>query len=160
MTSNVVSMMIADDNQEIKKTGPAAQNPGKSMENSSLIKSANALPVFLIAEDELINRAYLMTILKKHSSAIFVASNGEEAVNMCRSHAEISIVLMDIKMPKMDGITATNLIKKFRPDLPIIAVTAYAMGRNKEQMLDIGFSDFIPKPVMENELMQIIRKFD
>ena len=143
----------------IKKTEPDIQDPGKAAENCSLIKSASLRPVFLVAEDELINRAYLVTILEKHSSAIFVASNGLEAVDMCQAHPEISMVFMDIKMPKMDGITATNLIKQFRPDLPVIAVTAFMRGLDKEQIMDVGFNGFLPKPVLENELVKMIRQF-
>ena len=62
-------------------------------------------------------------------------------------------------MPKMDGITATNLIKEFRPDLPIIAVTAVSMGHDRQQMLDAGFTDFLSKPVSQKELMQMIGKY-
>jgi len=116
-------------------------------------------PVILVAEDDLNIDLYMEIILQPITSAIFKAPNGKEAVEMCRLHPEISLVLMDVKMPVMDGLEATRQIKSFRKDLPIIAVTAYALGRNKKEALDAGCDDFLSKPVSRQDLYEKFVKF-
>jgi two-component system sensor histidine kinase/response regulator len=114
----------------------------------------NGLPVILIVEDEYANRVYLEIILRKHVSVIYLATNGAEAVNLCREHPEISLVLMDIKMPVMNGIDATHLIKQFRKDLPVIAVTAHGMHADETNILESGFDDYLAKPCQSDDLMK------
>jgi len=97
-------------------------------------------------------------LLQPITSAIFKAPNGQVAVEMCRLHPEISIVLMDVKMPVMDGLEATRQIKSFRKDLPVIAVTAYALSRDKKKALDAGCDDFMSKPVSKKELLEKLKK--
>ncbi|MEI6889435.1 MAG: PAS domain S-box protein [Bacteroidota bacterium] len=115
-------------------------------------------PVVLIAEDDLYSDFYMDIILQPITSAIFKAPNGQVAVEMCRLHPEISIVLMDVKMPVMDGLEATRQIKSFRKDLPVIAVTAYALSRDKKKALDAGCDDFMSKPVSKKELLEKLKK--
>ena len=85
--------------------------------------------------------------------------NGKEAVDQCREHPEISLVLMDMKMPVMDGYEATREIKSFRKDLPVIAVTAYAMKSDEKKVLKAGCDDYLAKPVEKNTLMKILAKY-
>ncbi len=115
-------------------------------------------PVILVAEDDLYSDFYMEVILKSVASIVFKAANGKEAVEMCRLHPEISIVLMDVKMPVMDGLEATRQIKSFRKDLPVIAVTAYALSRDKRIALDAGCDDFLSKPVSKKELLEKLKK--
>ena len=86
------------------------------------------------------------------------AINGEEAVEMCLKNNEIDIVLMDIKMPLMNGYLATKKIKAHKPELPIIAQTAYSTSSEKELALQHGCDDFISKPINKEMLLQLINK--
>lgn len=106
----------------------------------------------VLAEDEPANLYYLQEILQKTGITIYPAANGEEAVRLCRLHPEIDLVLMDIKMPVMDGFTATRLIKQFRSDIPVIAQTAYAMHDDEERCLREGCDGYIAKPVFQDAL--------
>ncbi len=113
----------------------------------------------LIAEDEEINYLYLETLLQdriKLNSEIFHAKNGKEAVEICKNNSDIQFVLMDLKMPVMNGFEATRLIKKIRPDLPIIAQTAYSTMADKEKAKSVGCDDFITKPIDEHEFKKLI----
>ena len=123
------------------------------------IKHAGIIrPVILLVEDDLSSGLYMTTILKPVASVIFKAPNGQMAVEMCRLHPEISLVLMDVKMPVMDGLEATRKIKSFRKDLPIIAVTAYALSMDKQKALDAGCDDFMSKPVSKKDLLEKLKK--
>ena len=106
----------------------------------------------VLAEDEPANLYYLQEILQKTGITVYPAVNGEEAVRLCRLHPEMDLVLMDIKMPVMDGFTATRLIKQFRPDIPVIAQTAYAMHDDEERCLREGCDAYIAKPVFQDAL--------
>jgi two-component system cell cycle response regulator DivK len=114
--------------------------------------------VVLIAEDDDSNSFFLQKILKSESVSILLAINGEEAVEQCRKHPEISLVLMDIKMPVMDGLEATRQIKSFRKDLPVIAITAFAMTGDKKRALEAGCDDYMAKPVGKDDLLAKFRK--
>jgi len=115
-------------------------------------------PVILIAEDDEVNSIYLQTILKISSYATLVAMDGKEAVELCRQHPEISLVLMDIKMPVMDGMEATREIKSFRENLPIIATTAFAMNEDIKKAKDAGCDDYLAKPVSKEVLIETLKK--
>lgn len=121
--------------------------------------SENNSPLILIAEDEDSNYLYLEIILKKERLNIVRAKDGQEAVDLCRKYSNISIALMDIKMPVMDGLEATRLIKSFRSNLPIIGVTAYALSGDVSRVLQAGFDDYLPKPLRRDTLLLTLRKF-
>lgn len=116
-------------------------------------------PVILIAEDDESNLFYLEAILKEKLVSIISAINGKEAVDQCRQHPEISLVLMDIKMPVMDGLEATREIKLFRRDLPIIACTAFALSGDTKMLLDAGCDDYVSKPVNKKILLGKLEKY-
>ncbi|MEI7501053.1 MAG: PAS domain S-box protein [Bacteroidota bacterium] len=123
------------------------------------IKHAGMIrPVILLAEDDHSSGRYMEMILKPITSGIFKAPNGHVAVEMCHLHPEISLVFMDLKMPGMDGLEATLQIKSFRNDLPIIAVSAYALSSDKQKALDAGCDDFLSKPVSKRELLEKLKK--
>ena len=121
-------------------------------------KELNGLPVMLIADDESTHRIYLDSFLKKYTSRIFQARNGREAVDLCREHPEIQLVMMDIKMPVLDGFEATREIKSFRNDILIIAFTAYAMNRDRKAALDAGCDDYVAKPTDSDGLLEVLKK--
>jgi signal transduction histidine kinase/CheY-like chemotaxis protein len=110
----------------------------------------------LVAEDEMFNFSYIEEILNQTNVQILHAWDGKEAVEIVRRHPEISLVLMDIKMPEMDGYAATRLIKKMRPQLPVIAQTAYAISENRGNEYQTGFDYYITKPVSHNFFMKIL----
>jgi len=111
----------------------------------------------LVDDDELSLDLY-KAILKETSFKYLVTRNGLEAIEACREYSEISLVLMDIKMPVMDGYTATQKIREFRKDLPIVAVTAYAMIGDKEKAINVGCTDCITKPISPALLLSTINK--
>jgi CheY-like chemotaxis protein len=115
--------------------------------------------VVLIAEDEDLNYRYLKEVLLGLKAKIFHAKNGLEAVEMCKQYPDIELVLMDIKMPKMNGYMAASEIKKFRPKLPIIAQTAFAMLGDKDTAIESGCDDYISKPIKRDELLELIMKY-
>lgn len=112
----------------------------------------------LVAEDEDSSFMLLKMILLQNNFKVIRAANGLEAVDLCRSRDDIDLVLMDIKMPKMDGLSATRVIKKEKPGLPIVAVTAYALKGNRENALEAGCNDYLTKPVSIDLLLGTINK--
>lgn len=113
---------------------------------------------FLVVEDDQHSFEFLQIILQKQGARIFRAIDGEEAIKFCKENPDIDLVLMDINMPIMNGYEATKEIKKFRPKLPIIAQTAYAIAGDKEKALAAGCDDYISKPIKKEELIEKIRK--
>jgi len=113
----------------------------------------------LIAEDEDLNFFYLVTVLEKSDLTIIRATDGQEAVSIIRDNPDIRLIIMDIKMPIMNGIEATRLIKQHNPDIYIIAYTAYALMGDNERLLEEGFDDYISKPAVKDELLEKIGKF-
>lgn len=110
----------------------------------------------LIAEDEIYNYLLLETILTRNGNTLYHASNGKEAVEIFRENLTIDVILMDIKMPIMDGITAFKEIRKVNTKVPVIAQTAYALDNDRTRLLELGFFDYIVKPVKADELIEKI----
>ena len=112
----------------------------------------------LIAEDEDINFLFLETLLQPMNWKLLRARNGQEAVEMARADLSIRLILMDIRMPIMDGFQAATIIKEFRPELPILAQTAYANDFEIEKYRAV-FDDYMTKPLRIQILKQKISKF-
>lgn len=121
-------------------------------------KTTNNLLV-LIAEDDETNFLYIEAVMKKIGCKYIHAANGAEAVDMCKQHKHLSLVLMDIKMPVMNGLEATQLIHKLRPELPIIATTAYAQTSDEYRFLSAGCNGYLVKPVKRESLLQLLQKY-
>jgi PAS domain S-box-containing protein len=115
--------------------------------------------VILIAEDDETSYRLLLTSLKKFGVVALRAYNGEEAIDLVKKHKQISLILMDIKMPVMDGLEATKLIKQIRPELPIIAQSAYAFNEDIEKAKDAGCDDHLSKPILSAKLHKILVKY-
>ncbi len=111
----------------------------------------------LVAEDNDSNFILMTYILKKYFQ-FERARNGQEAVEMVEK-GDFDLVLMDIKMPVMDGLEATKNIKASHPDLPIIALTANAFDSDRQLALDAGCNDFLSKPVSSEQCLKTIHKF-
>lgn len=114
--------------------------------------------VILVVEDEESNYTFLEQVLKRTGVKIFWAKNGAEAVNMAHSE-KLDLILMDIRIPGMDGYEATRQIKKERKNLPVIAQTAYALKGEKEMSIESGCDDYISKPIDIKELMAMLDKY-
>lgn len=110
----------------------------------------------LVAEDNDSNYL-LMSYILKRDYEFSRARNGREAVDMVLSEKP-DLVLMDIKMPLMDGIEATRLIKAKLPDLPIVALTANAFDNDRQQAFDAGCCDFLSKPVSADNCLKVIAR--
>jgi signal transduction histidine kinase len=112
----------------------------------------------LIAEDDDINYLYIKEIFKGSGVEILHAFNGKEAVEMCQKNDRIGIVLIDIKMPVMNGYEAIKKIREFRPKLPIIAQTAFALSNEMLKAFNAGSNDYISKPFTKEQLLAMISK--
>ncbi len=115
--------------------------------------------LFLIAEDDKFSYKFLEGFLKQTRAEVIRASDGREAVEMCRNNKNIDLVLMDIQMPEMNGLVATEEIKKFNRGIPIIAQTANAISEERQRCIQAGCDDFITKPVNITELYAKIDKW-
>lgn len=113
--------------------------------------------VVVIAEDEQINFLFLKAVLKPTKTSIIWTKSGRETIDVCLSN-HVDIVLMDIKMPDLNGLEATIEIKKQKPELPIIAQTAYAMEEDEEASIKAGCDDYISKPIRPENLLSIMTK--
>ena len=110
----------------------------------------------LIAEDNDSNFVLMSYILKKHYQ-FERAKNGQEAVEMVDKN-QYDIVLMDIKMPIMNGLEATKAIREKHPDLPILALTANAFDSDRQLAMEVGCNDFLSKPVSSEECIETIKR--
>ncbi len=113
----------------------------------------------LIAEDEEMNFLFLMEALKSSGIKLIWAKNGKAAVDHVESDPSVDLVLMDIKMPDMDGYEATKRIKSIRQELPVIIQTAFALSDEKERSFEKGCDDFITKPINRKLLFKTIKRF-
>jgi len=115
-------------------------------------------PLVLVVEDQELNFLYIEELLLDMELDYIHAKNGKEAIKYCQENDDISLVLMDIKMPEMDGFTATKLIREFKPNLPIIAQTAYALQAEVNKYGKV-FDDYIIKPISEAVFQNSVNKF-
>ena len=112
----------------------------------------------LIAEDEPANFIYIEEVLKITHAKILKAVNGKEAVDIISQNNKVDIIIMDIKMPVMDGYEATRRIKELRKDIPVISQSAYAMPGDIDKGLESGMNDYLIKPVKPKVLLSILNK--
>ncbi|MFO7940374.1 MAG: ATP-binding protein, partial [Bacteroidales bacterium] len=135
-----------------------SDQPDTPKENNKQ-KDTKAQLTILVAEDEELNYLYIEEVLTEHGAHLLHARNGIESVELCKRHPEIDLVLMDLKMPKMNGYEAAKEIKALYPDLPIVAQTAYAMSGDREKTLEAGFDDYIAKPMKPDSLKTLIENY-
>lgn len=109
-------------------------------------------PTILIVEDEIANYIFTKEIVERMGFNHLHAKNGKEAIRMCSSENNILLVLMDIRMPVMDGYEATRRIKALWPELSIIALTAFSFSTDMKKVREAGFDDFLEKPLNKEKL--------
>jgi len=112
-------------------------------------------PTVLVVEDEEINRLYIAEILKKVTTTVF-AKTGMEALEKLDAHPDIDLILMDIKLPDINGLELTRIIKAMKPDIKIVAQSAYALAGDKEKAVEAGCSGYITKPLKRDSLLDLI----
>ena len=112
--------------------------------------------IILIAEDDTINYMLLKKIIELKNHTVIRAKNGQEAVDICTENPNITLVFMDIKMPVLDGFQAYQKIKMIKPELPVIAQTAYSSFEDKEKMMQFGFMDCITKPLDKEKVFELL----
>jgi PAS domain S-box-containing protein len=112
----------------------------------------------LLVEDHEINQQVAVELLEKMEMNVTVASNGQEAIDLISSH-EFDLVLMDIQMPVMDGLTATRAIRTLNQQLPILAMTAHAMTGDKAESLAAGMNGHITKPIDPDKVVQALNEW-
>ncbi|MEI6277567.1 MAG: response regulator, partial [Prolixibacteraceae bacterium] len=136
------------------KTNQSESNESQPAQPGQQDGSSDGFRTILVAEDDEINFLYINILLTSENTKILHAETGEEAVRFCRTNPEISIVLMDLKMPDMDGYEATRQIRSFRKNLPVLAITAYSSVENKQRAIEAGCDDFIIKPIDKTSLLE------
>jgi signal transduction histidine kinase/CheY-like chemotaxis protein len=142
-------------------TIPFNYTPMQSPEDKVSSDRENRLPslTILVAEDDSSSRFYLSEILKMKDVTLLLAENGKEAVDFVNTTAHIDVVLIDLKMPVMDGYEAARQIKILNPSIPVIAQTAYALSNDEEKALQAGCDDFITKPYKGEQIFNLINKW-
>lgn len=114
---------------------------------------------FLVVEDEESNYRYLEALLLKRKAKIIWAQNGQEAIDICKENKNINFVLLDIKMPGMNGKEVAEELKKINSELPIVAQTAFALNEDRTEILEAGCDDYMAKPIKPNIFYAIIEKW-
>ena len=130
--------------------------------NTNIQKKSISFPgnheneIILIAEDDNINFLLLKKIIESKNHTVLRAHNGQEAVDICVENPNISLVFMDIKMPILNGFEAFEQIRSIKPELPVIAQTAYSSFEDREKILQFGFVDYITKPLDKEKIFELL----
>ncbi|MFW5700269.1 MAG: hybrid sensor histidine kinase/response regulator, partial [Cyclobacteriaceae bacterium] len=137
---------------------PAAEVIDRPLKTSERNDDVIKLKI-LITEDDEVSEMFLDEAVKMFAKEVFKARTGGEAVEACRDNPDMDLVLMDLRMPDMDGYEATKQIRKFNNEVIIIAQTAYGQKGDREKSIESGCDDYIAKPIKENELQSMIKKY-
>jgi CheY-like chemotaxis protein len=111
----------------------------------------------LIVEDDEASELFITIAVKKFSKEIIIARKGIEAVETCRNNPDIDLILIDIKIPEIDGYEVTRQIRQFNKDVIIIAQTAFGLSCDREKAIEAGCNDYISKPIDKNLLIELIK---
>lgn len=138
----------------VDKGNQGGEDKTQAIDSEAEVSVADS--VILIVEDDPVSETLLEIGLAKTGCRILKASNGYDAVEIVRSNPEISLILMDIRLPGMNGLEATQLIRQFNKDVIIIAQTAYGLAGDREKAIESGCNDYIAKPIVMPELYVMI----
>jgi len=130
-------------------------NPVPARETEYQLKSLK----ILIVEDDETSEMLTRIVIRMFSKDVIKARTGVQAIKACRDNSDIDLILMDLRMPEMNGYEATRQIRQFNKDVVIIAQTAYALVGDREKALDAGCNDYISKPIKKDELLSLIQKY-
>jgi PAS domain S-box-containing protein len=141
---------------------PAEELLEKRVQSAQVKFEAGYIPAdfthILIADDEFLNYYYLEALFSKMNVVLYYAKNGQEAIDIFNSKPLTDLVIMDIRMPVMDGVTALKKIKEINSKIPVVAYTAYAMKGDREKYIAAGFDEFITKPLDKEQLWIALKK--
>ena len=115
--------------------------------------------IILVAEDDNINFILIEKLLKMHGFKIIRAKDGAEAVQLCKENKEIDLIFMDIKMPNLNGYEAFQKIREFNTEIPIIAQTSYSFSEEIDRIKEIGFNDYLSKPLDKVKIATLLKKY-
>jgi len=118
----------------------------------------NQIPILIVDDEKTAHQLYKL-MLRKKGYKLFHAESGREALDVYKKHPEIKIILMDIKMPDMNGYEATKEIRKTDKNTIIIAQTAYALAADKNKALKAGCNDHLAKPIDRIELLSKLEEY-
>lgn len=144
---------INDENNSAEETRTTSQNSVRSEKNS------NTKHKIIIAEDDEAGFHYLSTLLKPVVGEIIRSKTGIEAIKQVQENPDAKLILMDIKMPVMNGYDASKQIRTFNSQIIIIAQTAFSLVGDREKALNAGCNDYISKPIRKDNLMAIVTKY-
>ena len=114
--------------------------------------------LILIVEDEPLNSELLEVLLKRRNLPYLLAIDGIEAMDMFEKHPEIDLVLLDIKIPKLNGEVVLQKMKALRPEIPIVVQTAYVFEEDKKRFFEIGGDEYISKPINKELFYEILSR--
>ena len=137
---------------------PVKETVAKQFESSKITDQVGKLKI-LIAEDDEVSEMLLNEELRTIGKEILIARTGVDAVESCRNNHDIDLVLMDIRMPEMNGYEATRQIREFNKEVVIIAQTAYGLSGDRKKAIEAGCNDYIAKPIKIAELLLFIHKY-
>jgi CheY-like chemotaxis protein len=144
-------------------TLPYHTDPSAEFINQSFAISDQAVQIrklkILIAEDDDVSEKLLDIKLKPFGKEILKARTGIEAVDVCQKNPDIDLILMDIRMPEMDGYEATRQIRKFNKSVVIITQTAYGLSGDREKSMEAGCNDYLTKPIDKEQLFGLIQNY-
>ncbi|MHA6280159.1 response regulator [Salinimicrobium sp. CAU 1759] len=113
----------------------------------------------LVAEDDNISFLFIQQLLNLQEVEVLRATDGRQVIEMARNNPDISLILMDIKMPEINGIEATREIRKFNPSVPIIAQSAYTFSNEQDKAMEAGCNGYITKPINKSDLLKLIKQY-
>lgn len=113
----------------------------------------------LIVEDDDDNMEFLRCLLTKNGAIVHLAKTGTRAIELVKQEKGIQVVLMDIRLPDIDGLKTTQKIKAIKPNIPVIAQTAFALYNDKEMCLANGCDDYVSKPINKDVLIKKINSY-
>jgi two-component system, cell cycle response regulator DivK len=113
----------------------------------------------LVVEDDFVSTQLLKETFEGSKANVIFTESAEDAIEMCIKNSNLDLVLMDIKLPKINGYEATMKIKSIRRELPVIAQTAYVLKDTEQTAREHGCDDFIPKPIRPDELLDKVLRF-
>ncbi len=134
---------------------PEPQESFTEQENNAQVNSIK----ILIVEDDEISHILLSKRLQKINADLIHANNGMEAIEACKKNPDIDLILMDIRMPVMNGHEATRIIREFNKEVIIIAQTAFALAGDREIAIEAGCNDYLTKPIDKAELLALIEQY-
>ena len=129
-------------------------NRENTMQNDENIKLK-----IMVVEDDNASQKLLKKLVENYTKEIIIVDNGSEAIETCRNNPDIDLILMDMRIPQINGYEATRKIREFNKDVIIIAQTAFGLSGDREKSIEAGCNDYISKPINREKLNELIHKY-